>query len=260
MIDLHTHILPRLDDGPDTFSEAVEICKQSWQQGVSTLVATPHLFHPKHHCQVTELQQFTALLNEVLEKHCIQLRVLPGCEIHVNRDLANHYLQRRIIGLNNSRYALLEFPVDYLPSGYQEIIYELQLHNLVPILAHPERNKAFLTQPDLLQELIEKGCLVQITASSITGLWGKSVQQFVLNMIEHHWAHVVATDVHHADSRRLCLQEAAEKIASTFGQEMGESLTLHNPQAIIADKPLTPDPPEPFKTSRLSIFTRWLRK
>jgi protein-tyrosine phosphatase len=219
MIDLHCHILPGIDDGPQNMEEAILMAKQAVNQGIHTIVATPHHQNGRYINEKQLILNQVKGLNEQLYQKGVPLTILPGQEVRLYGEILQDYALQHIATLNETnKYILIEFPSNHVPRYAQTLLYDIQLQGMTPIIAHPERNAEIIERPEILFNLIEKGALSQVTASSLTGDFGKKIKKFSLELIEHGLAHVVASDAHNTSGRSFKLREAYDVIGKEFGE------------------------------------------
>ena len=177
MIDLHSHILPGLDDGSRTVEDARALARRAAEDGVKAIAATPHV-RSDYPTRPEDMEHGVARLREDFVEQGIDVEVLPGGEIDLvmlgsldDDDLRRFSLAR------SGRYLLLEFPYSGWPSGLEETVYGLGLRGFLAILAHPERNREVQSSPSRLAEAVRVGALVQLTAASLDGRIGRSSQK-----------------------------------------------------------------------------------
>ncbi|MEB7822009.1 tyrosine-protein phosphatase [Staphylococcus xylosus] len=207
MIDIHNHILVDVDDGPKSIDETVELLKQAKNEGATDIVATPHHIHTRYS---NDIQKVKSKLNELRENTQIKelgIRLYAGQEIRVTDQIIDDINNGKIEGINSSKYLLLEFPSNEVPHYSNQLFYELQTRGYVPIIAHPERNKAIVQSLDLLFELVNGGALSQITTSSLMGEFGSNVRKVSLKMIDNNLAHFIASDAHNVKNRPFVLNQ-----------------------------------------------------
>ncbi|MED3985212.1 tyrosine protein phosphatase [Peribacillus simplex] len=254
MIDIHCHILPGVDDGSADMKESLNMARKAVEAGITHIFATPHHLNEKYVNVKSDIIDRAVRLNESFHLENIPLTIHPGQEVRIHRDIFSSLDKEEILTLDdNGTYILLELPSGRVPSYTQEVIYELLLKGIIPIIVHPERNKELIANHKLLFELVQEGALTQITSGSITGNFGKGIQSFSKKIIEHNLAHFIATDAHNIGSRGFTLQQAYETITKTYGiqrtfyfKENAEQLLKG--QSPAAEKPL------PFKKKILGIF------
>lgn len=245
MLDLHSHILPGVDDGAASLEEALEIARAAVADGTRGIAATPHV-RGDYPTGAGQMHAGVAELAAAIGAEGIPLQVYSGGEIALDRlgSLAPDELRR--FGLAGSRYVLLEFPYQGWPLDLGQRLFELEMLGLVPVLAHPERSAEVRAAPKRLAPLVDGGALVQVTAASVDGRLGSGTRATALELIQSGLAHLIASDAHTAAVRSVGLSAAAEAI----GGPLGAWLTQDVPAAIVADDPLPPRPPASAKRRR----------
>lgn len=234
MIDLHCHILPGLDDGPANYEQALAMARLAAADQISTIVATPHLSYSALPFLHERRQERLAILNRQLVEQAIPVTVVSGAEVAAGLPPA----QLGEYTLNKSNYLLLEFPHTHLPLETRKILFTLQSNGYRVIIAHPERNPSVLKNPASLLDLLSEGIYVQITAASLSGDFGWSVQRCTKNLLRQGAVHFLASDGHSADKRKPLLSKAAEKAAKIVGAENARRLVYDNPAAVLAGRAL----------------------
>ncbi len=236
MIDLHTHILPDLDDGPADVAESLEICRDAVKDGIDTVVATPHMFDGVFNVTREEVLRGVEDLRRHLAAADIPLEVLPGAETHLSADLPDLIEGGEALTLGNGgRYLLLELPPDVLPPGLEEFLRSISRMGIRVIVAHAARNAVIQNDPELLDEIVRAGHLVQVTAVSITGEAGEDPYRCAHTLLEAGMCHVVASDCH-PSFRPPVLSRAREKTDELVGREDAERIFVHNPEKILAGR------------------------
>jgi protein-tyrosine phosphatase len=252
LIDLHCHILPGVDDGPASIEESLEMAKQAVADGIQTLVATPHTLNEVYHNPLQNIEDNVNRLRKAFRKNRININLCTGSEVRICTELKQKVIAKEVATLNNNgRYILVEFPVHVIPPGSKEELFQLTLHNITPILAHPERNLVFQHQPELLSDLTAMGCLIQLTAMSITGRFGQEAMECAHMLLKNRQSHVIATDAHSPDSRPPILSLAVEASARILGNlEEAHAMVNDRPQAILAGEPVKALEPKPLRQKK----------
>ncbi|HOG45490.1 MAG TPA: capsular biosynthesis protein [Anaerolineae bacterium] len=245
LTDLHCHILPDVDDGPADLAGALGLARAALDDGIATVAATPHNLMWRRGLSCATLEARVAELQRCLEEHGLSLRVVPGAETALITALPQQIDAGQAAPLNHSRYLLVEPPPWGPPPPLQDLIFQVQVRGLVPILAHPERNDALARRLDLLQSLVERGTLVQITAGSLEGAFGQAPQEAAWRMLAAGLVHVIATDAHDTSRRPPRLSKAEALAATVIGAERAHALVAANPAAILNDQQLELEPPPP---------------
>ena len=250
MIDLHCHILPGLDDGPSHVEESLKMAECAVADGIHTLVATPHAFSGAYHNPLPHILTHIAHLKKIIVENQIPLDICPGAEVRIHQDMDRSVKEGKTVSINNTgHYILVEFPYNMIIPGTRDVLFQLFLKGVTPVLAHPERNLALQRNPDILSDLVTMGCLVQLTAMSITGELGHDAMKYSHFLLKQRQAHVIATDAHNAESRPPILSSAVEVTAHILGDtEAAEAMVKENPRIILDGKPF--DLPEPRKRSK----------
>ncbi|WLR41579.1 tyrosine protein phosphatase [Bacillus carboniphilus] len=252
MIDCHCHILPGVDDGAANMEESIAMAKMASKEGIEVIVATPHHQTRHYHNPKEKVSEWVTRLNGVLQQEGVPIKVVPGQEVRLYGELAKD-LDLDIQTLHNSSYVLVEFPSNHVPRYVTELFFELKLKGITPIIAHPERNAEIIQQPDLLFQLIDKGALAQLTNASIIGDFGRKIQKFSLQLLEHGQAHIVASDAHNLTNRPFYTREALHVIEKKLGQDMVFYFT-ENAQLLIANKTIDRIRPTPIRKRVFGIF------
>lgn len=256
--DLHSHILPGFDDGASDDTEFLDMARIAVRGGTARMAATPHydLESPDR-----ELQAVHAAVEEhreLLRIEGIPLVLVPGVEVRVNAglyDLADGSGELRGLTLGgNGRYLLCDLPLIDMPTATADILFRVQLHGLVPILAHPERNRFLSSRLEAVRELVERGVEVQINSGSLEGLYGKAAQRSAFALLDEGLARIVASDAHKPDGRSPDLSGAARMISRQYGEEAVGFLLAVNPERALAGEDLAEVPAGPQRRSGRGRF------
>ncbi len=239
MIDLHFHCLPRIDDGPASWDEAVALCRAAAAEGTTRIVATPHVLRNEWiNTNPVVRERLVEALNERLGG---SPRILSGCEYYFSGEvvsLARKGPMNPLTGLAHGAYLLTEFGPSSVPPSAVGAFHELRVLGLHPIVAHPERHPVFARQPERLAELVARGALVQITAGSLVGDFGKSAQKACENFLKLGLVHVVASDAHSMAQRPPRMAPARERVRKKWGADVERALFVDNPEAILDSRPV----------------------
>ncbi len=248
MIDIHSHILYGVDDGAQSLGDAMEMARVAAADGVHTIVATPHGVEWSTDCSWPEtVARVTALQGE-LNKLGVNVKLAPGLEVYLAPKLSTQLEDGSAFPLNGSRYILVEMPMNQFPIYAEQAIFELQLRGLIPILAHPERNSGIQKDPQLLQTLVERGVLGQVTAASLCGSFGARTKEPARVLLQRNLVHVIASDAHSPSGHRApILSAGVAEAASLVGEERARAMVTDIPEAILADRDITVEPPVELK-------------
>ena len=234
MIDIHAHILPSIDDGPETIEESIELCKIAANDGIKKIVATPHSKDGVYEAKSDKILETVDVLNLKLKENQIDIEILPGSETHIHEGLVESVESGMVLTINNSgKFILFELPFVFMPPGTEKFVFNLKADGIVPIIAHAERISAFQKNPELVGQLVKVGALVQVNALALTGRAGPIEKECVELLLKNRWVHFIASDVHSLAGRPPILSKAVGNAAGIVGEEEAKTLVCHNPEQII---------------------------
>ncbi len=240
-IDIHCHCLPGIDDGPATMAESIALCRRLVEDGVCTVVATPHqLGRFGISGDSVKIREGVSSLNEALKNDGIELEVLPGGEVRVDENICQLLREHKIMTLaDGDRYILLELPhqvsVDITP-----LIAELASMNVKCIISHVERIASFVLQRRTLLKWMDLSACLQVTSSSLVGYFGPGIQETAWSFIDSGWAALVASDSHNTDLRRPRMREAYQSIVARRGGDVANLVCIENPLRVINGLDIVP--------------------
>lgn len=253
LVDIHCHILPDIDDGPRSFADALAMARAAVEQGITTVIATPHQCGAYAGNSPLAIREAVASFQDALRRRGIPLDILPGADVRIEADLPARLAADEVVTLaDRRRYILLELPHDVFLS-MEVLLKRLHAAGVIGILSHPERNRAIVTSPNLVAPLVESGCLMQITAGSLLGRFGSAARGCAEWLVERGLAHVVATDAHDPCHRHPDLHSAFNRLVTLGGAEVAETLCAINPARIVAAAPTLPAP----RSRRRLIASLW---
>jgi protein-tyrosine phosphatase len=236
LIDLHSHVLPGVDDGAADLEEALEICRAAAADGIEALAATPHVRHD----HPTTPEQMESSLAVVRAAAGDTIELLPGGELDL-AELDRPLDELRRFGLGgNPAYLLVETPYHGWPLDIAVRFDRLLANGVTPVLAHPERSPDVQQRPELLAGLVAAGALVQVTAASVDGRFGRGPQSCVRMLLDERLVHLIASDAHAASVRAIGLSAAAHAIGDA---RLAHWLTDEVPRAIVERRTVPPRPP-----------------
>ncbi len=278
MIDLHAHILPQLDDGAKTLEESVEMCRISHEDGVRTIVATPHILPGVYENNRSTILAKTQELNEAIRKFGVgsspactkrfgegrefgvqnpnprtqQLndptngfRILPGADVHFTANLLQLCENGGIVTVNDEgRTLMVEFDFMTLPYQGEEVLFQLIAHGIIPVITHPERNLEIARAPKRYYQMIKMGCLGQVTAMSLTGEFGSEIKRVAERLLARRLVHFIASDTHSVHERPPLLSPAVREAEKIVGSEEARKMVTEYPRALLEGR--RPDVPKPI--------------
>ncbi|MDO9124412.1 MAG: CpsB/CapC family capsule biosynthesis tyrosine phosphatase [Deltaproteobacteria bacterium] len=273
MIDLHCHILPGLDDGPQTMEESIRMCWIAYQDGIRTIVATPHTLNGVYKNGRSTILSKVNELNDALNNSelppgqrpswaggrtpCLRrnascrqanselpLRILPGSDVHLCETTLQQVDQGEAITIGDGgKYIMIEFPSQAIPYQAERVLFQLLGRGLIPIISHPERNLEIWKRPGRYYEIIKMGCLGQVTAMSLTGEFGPKVRQWAEKLLKSWLVHFIASDAHSGNGRPPILSAAVKAAAKIVGKKEAKKMVTEYPRAILEGRRLNiPDP------------------
>ncbi|WP_138754958.1 tyrosine-protein phosphatase [Paenibacillus sinopodophylli] len=219
MIDIHTHILPGLDDGAADWNDTLNMARAAVSEGITTIIATPHHANGTYMNTAQDVAEHTHTINEKLIAAGVPVTIRTGQEIRVHDDLLDAWSRNELLPLAGSNYVLIEMPASRIPKSMIELIHELTILRLKPIIAHPERNAEVVQHPQRLAELIEAGAYAQVTSHSLLGGFGKRIEQSAWSLLKAGHIHIVSSDAHHIVRRGFRLREAYDAIERRMGEQ-----------------------------------------
>jgi protein-tyrosine phosphatase len=252
MIDIHSHILPDLDDGSRDMGESIEMARLAAEDGITHMVATPHMFNGLS--DNPEPQEVVARIGALQTEIGDSLALLPGNEVHIAHDLVEKLGAGSLTPINKKNYMLIEFPSMNVPVGAEGLFYRLQIQGIVPILVHPERNSQIQGHPSMVENFIDKGVRIQVTAMSLTGEFGSVARRSVETLLRHNCVHFIATDTHRATRRPPILSAGRDRAAKIVGEDTARKLVDDNPRAVVEGRSFDPGPPLPFSKAKSKPF------
>ncbi|MHA7138184.1 tyrosine-protein phosphatase [Rossellomorea arthrocnemi] len=255
MIDIHSHILPGIDDGAKTIYNSIDMAKQAVSEGIHTIIATPHHRNGKYDNVKSDILPLVKEVNDRFKEEGINLEVLPGQECRIYGEILEDYQKGDILPLNQvSQYIFIEFPSSSVPRFTERLLYDIQVEGLMPIIVHPERNAELMERPEKLYKLVQGGAATQLTASSLVGYFGKNVQKFSQQMIQANLTHFIASDAHNIHNRTFKMEEAMDYIEKKYGIDMVYYFT-ENAELLVDGKNIYKEIPELIKKKKfLGIF------
>lgn len=236
MIDLHCHVLPAADDGAPSMDVALAMLRLAERDGTKRLVATPHQRHPAgYHVTPALAERKLAELAEAARREGIGIELSLGAEVHLSEDMPEGLAAGSLSPLApGCRHFLLELPVTFIPGNLLDLIFAAQTGGWFPVLAHPERNFEVMDRPEKARDLRDRGVLLQVTAQSVTGAFGRASRKASLKLLKWGAVDVIASDAHNADRRPPGLSAAVKEAAKVVGASRAEEMVTVNPARILA--------------------------
>lgn len=260
IIDLHCHVLPGIDDGAKDLETALEMCRIAQLDGISSIIATPHYIYGSMDNASHIVQYSVAELNARLKEHDIDFSIYPGCEAFICPELPELVSSGQVCTLNNTRYILVELPMNSMPEYTTDVLYRLKLDGFIPVIAHPERNAVIRSNPELLVDLINRGMMTQVNSSSITGLFGSKIKDTALHLLSRNMMHFLASDAHTTGGRSPKLSSAMSVIQTTAGEAVLQRIVSNGQSVLNGDVIEIEEPLVASKLARSSLIGNFLKR
>lgn len=234
--DIHTHILPGVDDGAKDKDISMEMLRMAWKDGIRRIVLTPHNKPSRRNVSFKTIQKLSEQLLEEARQEGMEFTFCPGNEIYYRSDMIGDLEEGRACTMADTSYVLVEFnpmdDFDYIRNG----IYQVLAAGYRPIIAHVERYSCMLSKLSRVEELKNMGCYIQVNAGSIMGQYGFSVKQMTKKILKQQLIHFVASDAHDTNKRAPRLSDCAKYVAKKFGESYSDKIFLENPDKMLNDE------------------------
>lgn len=236
MIDTHLHILPGIDDGPETMEETLELAQSLVREGVREAIATPHYNDEYRQCPVVEVRARVHEVQTMLTRANIPLQLFAGHEVLIKPGLVQDVQEGRVATLNGSRYLLLElWSNEWIPET-ERVLFTLRASGITPIIAHPERYRAIQQDVKRLEKLVQQGILAQVTLGSLLGRQGSTARRTAETLLKKGLVHLLASDAHGLQRRAACIDEGMRQAAKLVGMACVRQMTETGPTAIVQNR------------------------
>lgn len=243
MIDIHHHLLPGIDDGSQDMATTLAMIEMAFADGVTHIAATPHANHTYRYDRA-EHEALLQMVRENLPQHIASRITLGlGSDFHLTFDnVEAAKANPAYFSINGKGYLMVELPDHAIPRSTPEALYELRIAGMTPVLTHPERNKTIQQNFEMLKPWMQSGLLLQVTATSLTGVFGKTSQKLAFDFLDRNWVHIIASDAHGTGRRNPVLSEARSIVANKYGEETAQRLFHDNPLAAFEGRTLGAQP------------------
>ncbi|MDZ7266649.1 MAG: hypothetical protein ONB48_02710 [candidate division KSB1 bacterium] len=242
MIDMHTHLLPAIDDGAESWEESLQMAAQAVTTGTTELAVTHHILDNTHYRLEPEILAKFAEMKQRLQQANLALRLHLAAEIFYQPEME---LSHTISTFNNNgRYFLVEFPMQGIPRGADDTFFQLVLAGKIPIIAHPERNLGFLRNPQRAYDFVQRGALLQLNAGSLDGKYGEGVKALAMALLDSRLIHFIGSDGHNAGRRPMRIGSSFGIVRDMWGEEAAQRIFYDNPRRALAGEDI--DIPEPL--------------
>lgn len=236
LIDIHSHILPGVDDGSQSMAESINMLSIAQKNAITTIILTPHNKPARHNVHTSSMEARMEQLRKTMETSGIQIQLVGGNELYYRNGIVEEIRSGMARTMADSQYVLVEFgpmePYEYLRNG----LYEFLAGGYFPILAHIERYQCLFEQFSKIEELIDMGVYLQVNSESIMGGFGFRTKRFTRKLLKRRMIHFIATDAHNTENRAPNLKSCAEYVIRKYGKEHAEELLLKNPKHVLENE------------------------
>ncbi|AIF53710.1 tyrosine-protein phosphatase [Pelosinus sp. UFO1] len=233
MFDLHSHIIPGIDDGAKDMEMSLAMLQIAVDNGTKGIVATPHVIEGEWLPSWDRILTDCDTLQKEVQKLGIEIPIYPGGEVAIHIDILEKLKGPGAYCINSGRYMLVELPATHIPNFTDEFFFTLQARGITPILAHPERHPELAKKPEILGEWINRGVLAQVNGTSITGRMGERVMKMAELFITNGMVHVLGSDAHRIHNRNTKLTTAVTRMVELIGKEATEKIIKLNADHIL---------------------------
>ena len=254
MIDFHNHVIPNLDDGSKSIEMSLNMLKEAQKQGITDVINTVHYQHPKmenkntsYNFIIDEIKK----LQDVIDDNNINIKLHAASEVFFKFNLTE-ILDNPITTFGNGKYMLIEFQRLHFPQGYEDELFKLQLKNIIPIIAHPERYRGIQQDINLAEKWIERGYLIQIDCASIIGGFGKKTKEVAIKLLQNGLCHFIGSDSHNDKKRNFCLEQALLETEKYIGSESTLIIKDNSKKILNGENPVNYS----IENNKKSIFTK----
>lgn len=236
MIDMHSHVLPGIDDGSYSIEESINMIKEAYEEGFSDIVSTSHYIEESYNANKKDREDLINLLIDRLKEENINVNIYNGAEAYVATNMPELIQEEKLPTINNSKYLLMELPMNSEILYLENIINDLQANGIIPIIAHPERYSYVQKNPKMLYELIEQGVLFQANYASIIGKYGRDAEKTIKKLLKMDIIHFLGSDAHRSRSIYTEMGVITKKLIKVIGKDKFTLLSEENPKKVLENE------------------------
>lgn len=238
MIDIHSHIIPRIDDGSKSVEETFNMLNEAKEVGFTDIITTSHFLTHYYEPTTEEIVLWNNKLQEIINSKSIGINLHTGMEIYISNQLKELVEEKKLLMLANSKYMLMELPLNSAVNYLEHTLFVLNALNIKPIIAHPERYSYVQENPDLVDKYIENGAFLQCNYGSILGLYGKHAKHTLKTLLKRQQVHFLGSDCHRQNSIYTVIPDAVKKIKKIIGEEVFYKISTSNPNKVLNNEDL----------------------
>ena len=234
-VDLHNHLLPGIDDGAENIDASIELIKMATADGTCRMVCTPHIHLGRYDNNHSTISSALELLQQAIRKHQVSIEVRAAAEVRFGMELMQWALNGELPFIGSwqgKNVLLLEFPHGEIPFGAEKLTAWLIARNILPMIAHPERNKGVMSNPSKLRPFLQQGCLTQLTAQSVAGGFGEQPKRIAHELLREDCVTIIASDAHNVKHRPPLISQTYQALLEQVGETKVEALSYSTPFAI----------------------------
>lgn len=247
MVDMHSHILPGIDDGSRDNEETYKLLMEAYNAGFTKIVSTSHYYLGYYEENEETRKKYISEINQKMNTINYNIQVCIGSEIFITNDIVNLIKEQKASSINGTRYVLFETAFSTEPQNLKNVIFSMMSNNYIPIIAHPERYAYVQKNPNALLELLDLGVLFQSNYGSIIGQYGKHAQKTVKLLLKNNFIHFLGTDAHRKNTIYTAIPQALESLKDIVSEEEIEELTTVNPNLVLENKKIDTRRPTKIK-------------
>lgn len=254
MIDTHAHILYGVDDGPKTIEEALNMLHNAEKDGITDITATSHALHPQFHVPKETALRRLQELKQKANAAGINIKLHQGHEVRIKDDILDRFDRGELLTLANSKYLLLELPSSGIPGNTTSVINGLLSRDIIPVIAHPERNRAIIDKPARLAKLVNHGALAQVTAGSLCGKFGTPVRDLAVELINANLIHLYGSDAHDTNKRNFFFDKGLTFLEKKGHADSVDIMLENNARVLEHRDPVILEPQDPSPKKKWFIL------
>ncbi|RMD86485.1 MAG: hypothetical protein D6813_14870 [Calditrichaeota bacterium] len=251
MIDIHSHVLPKIDDGPQSWEESMAMIRLAQEDGIEEIAITHHILSNLAYEREEEIIIKFQELQKRIKAENLKIKIHLGSEIYAQPDMELFHTISTYN--NNKKYFLVEFPMQGIPKFVADRFFDLVLDGMVPIIAHPERNMSIIKDPQLAFDFVQRGALLQTNAGSLVGRHGDRVRTTAFILMNSQLVHIVASDGHNVHRRPIKLSDAWQVVCQHWGEDRAHLLFRENPRKVLQGEDILPAEPQPVRPLEYSV-------
>lgn len=252
MVDIHSHILPGIDDGASNINETFAMIQEACDAGFTDIFSTSHYIENEYEFSKIEREHIINAIMKKVEEKGINIKIHVGAEAYISNNLPQLIKDKKVATLGNSRYVLFELPLNAKVMYTESIIDELIRMNLIPVIAHPERYEMVKKEPNIVLEWIARGALMQCNYGGIIGIYGNEAQNTLVKLLKADAVHFLGTDCHRSNSIYTKMEEIEKSFIKEIGQDKFNILSIENPKSVINNEKIQIQKPNMIKNSFFS--------